>query len=418
MFQLLITDDAQNIRERLAEFMRGRCLQGDPDFSAQGVQSHMQALQGYLRAALCGSTIPPAPAGEQLQCAGVRYGCALCTGFSGRENLLNKLLYRQLRGSGMHTGILYLGAPPVLALVHWGVQSAESSFSTMRRALTSIALSCRRDFHLDVHFFVGDTVERADRLSTAWQQCTSARNYSFLEQAPPVVRYADILAARLEPAPSMPPAIVSTLFAAVACKSRIDYTIAADMLFAWFGEKHIYDAEFIRMCILFLCHRILTVRVGDTLPSYYELIDFQAEIMSAQSPSELRTLLDQLVLRQWNLRQKQPTPEPSLAFRVEEIVKQHLSDTEFSLNDVAAVLFISPNYLRQLYKEETGHTFTEYLTACRMEHSRLLLGNPALKIAEVAEQVGYADTRYFSVCFKKYFHRTPSEYRMDVKIDR
>jgi len=32
-------------------------------------------------------------------------------------------------------------------------------------------------------------------------------------------------------------------------------------------------------------------------------------------------------------------------------------------------------------------------------------------VCDVAEQAGYADSRYFSVCFKKFYHMTPSEYQ-------
>ena len=78
---------------------------------------------------------------------------------------------------------------------------------------------------------------------------------------------------------------------------------------------------------------------------------------------------------------------------------------------MAAALFISPNYLRQLFKQETGQTFTEFLTAQRMQHAHMLLGNPQTKVCDVAEQAGYADSRYFSVCFKKFYHMTPSEYQ-------
>lgn len=72
------------------------------------------------------------------------------------------------------------------------------------------------------------------------------------------------------------------------------------------------------------------------------------------------------------------------------MVQAHISDIDFSLDDVAAALFISPNYLRQLFKQETGQTFTEFLTAQRMQHAHMLLGNPQTKVCDVAEQAGYA----------------------------
>ena len=35
------------------------------------------------------------------------------------------------------------------------------------------------------------------------------------------------------------------------------------------------------------------------------------------------------------------------------------------------------------------------------------MDDESLKIYEVAERTGYADSRYFSVCYKKYWHITP-----------
>ena len=47
----------------------------------------------------------------------------------------------------------------------------------------------------------------------------------------------------------------------------------------------------------------------------------------------------------------------------------------------------------------------------RMTRAKMLLGNPKMKVSDAAEQCGYADPRYFSSCFKKYWHMTPSEYQ-------
>lgn len=44
-----------------------------------------------------------------------------------------------------------------------------------------------------------------------------------------------------------------------------------------------------------------------------------------------------------------------------------------------------------------------------------LLDDESLKIYEVAERTGYADSRYFSVCYKKYWHITPTDYRRTLQ---
>lgn len=82
-----------------------------------------------------------------------------------------------------------------------------------------------------------------------------------------------------------------------------------------------------------------------------------------------------------------------------------------TLKELADHFSFSPNYLGALFKEETGTNFSEYVTAARMEKAGQLLQNPAVKIYEVAEQVGYRYLPYFSRQFKESFGMTPAQYR-------
>lgn len=82
-----------------------------------------------------------------------------------------------------------------------------------------------------------------------------------------------------------------------------------------------------------------------------------------------------------------------------------------TLKEAACRFSFSPNYLGTVFKEETGRTFSEYVTAARMEKAGQLLQDPAVKIYEVAEEVGYRYMPYFSRQFKETFGMTPAEYR-------
>lgn len=97
--------------------------------------------------------------------------------------------------------------------------------------------------------------------------------------------------------------------------------------------------------------------------------------------------------------------------KVKQYIEAHFSDSSLSISAVASRLFLSPNYLRQLFRQETGESFVEQLTRIRMEHAVVYLKDPLLKIQDVAEKVGFEEQRYFSSCFKKYYAMTPSEYR-------
>ena len=144
--------------------------------------------------------------------------------------------------------------------------------------------------------------------------------------------------------------------------------------------------------------------------TYMEYLACHQEIMEAGTLEELRDCFVNLLLL-YRAEDGKKNPGQELVTRVDEIMKSRLDDLQFSLDDVAAELYISPNYLRQLFKQASGQTFTEHLTEMRMREARRLLGDERLKIYEVAERTGYADSRYFSVCYKKYWHITPTDYR-------
>lgn len=84
---------------------------------------------------------------------------------------------------------------------------------------------------------------------------------------------------------------------------------------------------------------------------------------------------------------------------------------EISVESITQHLAISEAYFCRLFKKETGYTFGQYLANYRMHVAAGLLKNFPLKVYEVAYQVGYADTNYFSVIFKKIMGVTPKEYQ-------
>ena len=99
-----------------------------------------------------------------------------------------------------------------------------------------------------------------------------------------------------------------------------------------------------------------------------------------------------------------------LILRAIQYLEINYSD-KISLKDVANELFISPNYLSELFKKHTGQTFSDYLLTLRMEKSKSYLSNIGYKVADIAGLVGFNDSRYFSSTFKKFYGMTPMEYR-------
>ncbi|OCT15403.1 hypothetical protein A8709_15085 [Paenibacillus pectinilyticus] len=82
---------------------------------------------------------------------------------------------------------------------------------------------------------------------------------------------------------------------------------------------------------------------------------------------------------------------------------------DITMDELAGQLFISKNYLNQLFKKVTGETFMNYVIRVRLEKAKALLLEGNLLIYEVAEQVGYQNVPYFSTLFKKYCGINPSD---------
>ncbi len=372
-------------------------------------------LEHYFYAALQGEELPCLSAANSVFAeADNCYCCVLCSGLEDKTVLLEQLLKQRFYGV-MRTVCLHVGMPARQMIVFCAPRTEQAGlFCLLSHALTSIAVACRRMQGAAVHFFIGGIVDSPRKLELSCRQCMQAHRFAFPEQSMPVTTYKDVLESKLLPCPELPESLLRDIPAAVQCRSRPVFLEKCAELFDWFVQKGIQDATFICMCVLRICYGVLHKPASEIHMSYYEFTNFQNEIMAADSMEELRSCFENFVSLYWLRQQDEKTPHQQLAERVSEIVQAHLSDTEFSLDDVAAILFISPNYLRQLFKQETGQTFTEYLTAQRMEYAHMLLGNPDVKVLDVAQQAGYADSRYFSVCFKKFYHMTPSEYRASV----
>ncbi|MDD9267044.1 response regulator [Paenibacillus sp. GCM10023248] len=82
---------------------------------------------------------------------------------------------------------------------------------------------------------------------------------------------------------------------------------------------------------------------------------------------------------------------------------------EINLEDLSKELYLSRNYLNQIFKKATGETFTNYVIRVRMEKAKALLIEGKYMIYEIAEKVGYKTVPYFSSIFKKYYGKNPSE---------
>lgn len=76
---------------------------------------------------------------------------------------------------------------------------------------------------------------------------------------------------------------------------------------------------------------------------------------------------------------------------------------------------MSVRTLNRRFKNALGKTPLEYLQDIRINTAKDLLKTSNLSIAEIADKVGYQETNYFTVLFKKKLEITPNAYRETVR---
>lgn len=152
-------------------------------------------------------------------------------------------------------------------------------------------------------------------------------------------------------------------------------------------------------------------------PYYLDHISarFALELETLGSVEEGRRLRVRMVkeycryVQQYSLRQYSP-----LIQKVINEINLHL-DAPLSLKTLAAQCYISPSYLSNVFKQETGQTLTDYISRRRMERAARLLLTTNARVAVVAEEVGILDVNYFTKMFKNATGQTPTAYRRDKR---
>ncbi|MEY8752787.1 response regulator transcription factor [Alkalicoccobacillus gibsonii] len=100
----------------------------------------------------------------------------------------------------------------------------------------------------------------------------------------------------------------------------------------------------------------------------------------------------------------------TLVERAKQYVRLNLHSYP-TLQGAADQLQVHSAYLSKIYKEVSGENFSDYTHRLKMEHAVYLLVHTNQRIIKIAECLGYSDSSYFIKVFKKYFKKTPQEFR-------
>ncbi|MGZ9583354.1 helix-turn-helix domain-containing protein [Paenibacillus marinisediminis] len=108
------------------------------------------------------------------------------------------------------------------------------------------------------------------------------------------------------------------------------------------------------------------------------------------------------------------------SYKTMELVLHYISehyDEDLSQPMLAEIAEIPPSHFSQMFKEELGITFSDYLILFRMNKAKELLQDTDMKIFEIAEHLRYHNSQNFIRTFKKAHGLTPGDYRAKCRVN-
>lgn len=161
-----------------------------------------------------------------------------------------------------------------------------------------------------------------------------------------------------------------------------------------------------------------------TMDAYFCIVDFldglqipKGEIESfdtgsLQNENSAIGYVARIIEKAVELREKKASNRyEDIVDEVMRYIEMNYKDEELSLNLLASHVNFSPNHLSMVFSQQTGQTFSKYLTDYRMNKAKELLRCTGKRSSEISVEVGYKDPHYFSFLFKKTQGMTPTQYR-------
>ncbi len=88
---------------------------------------------------------------------------------------------------------------------------------------------------------------------------------------------------------------------------------------------------------------------------------------------------------------------------------------QITLQKLAAIANMSPNYFCRFFKKITGYTPIDYIIHFKIETASELLLNSSLSVTDIAFSCGFKDISYFINAFKKEKGLTPLKFKKEKK---
>jgi two-component system response regulator YesN len=140
------------------------------------------------------------------------------------------------------------------------------------------------------------------------------------------------------------------------------------------------------------------------------------ESINFDNLKEIEIMLKEFLLRLHDLISFNPDDKNAkIISEMKEYIAANYQDG-ITLSEMARRFNLSSGHLSNLFHEETGESFSDYLNMIRLNKAKELLKTTDDKIYQIADQLGFNDAYYFSSWFKKQVGASPTTYRDNINL--
>lgn len=219
---------------------------------------------------------------------------------------------------------------------------------------------------------------------------------------------------KLQTSPCIYPLLMENQMRLAVCagqKEKVKDSMLA--FYGYFSGGKVYSPREIKECYVRFFWALMNTgkEVGMLEYEKLEQQKLLEQIMGAKTAGELEAvgefLLDQLA--------DDGEEVMHLTVKRAQSLIQEFYQNGITLEEIAAKLNITPEYLGTRFHQEVGVNFSAYIRNFRITKAKELLIGTSLKLYEIAEKVGYSDAKYFSRVFKETTGQLPADYRKTHK---
>lgn len=171
----------------------------------------------------------------------------------------------------------------------------------------------------------------------------------------------------------------------------------------------------IKISFLLLAYSIKYASKNTTIEASNSLLNFEqffAKIQSLETIEEVNNMFCHLFQEIIQIIDTQrSTKYDELIDFMKDEIKKNYGQVDMSIKEIADKVDMSAAYLGRIFKQHTGVAFTEYLTKYRLQAACNELLNSEKTVNEISDSVGFTNSSYFYLVFKKYLDCTPTQYR-------